>query len=171
MKPLSDKGRARLRSAAWWVGMIAMLLVLRAWQTRNAVSGEAPSVSGRTLSGETVDLRSFRGGAVAVHFWATWCGVCAAERGNVETVAGGGRVLTIASASGSRRDVARYVRQHGMLAPVLVDEGGALARAYGVTSYPTTFYLDGDGKIRFVEIGYTTTLGMYARLGLARLGL
>jgi peroxiredoxin len=171
VKPLSDKTRARLRSAAWWVGALALVLVVRAWQTREAASGAAPSLRAESLSGAPVDLRALRGGAVVVHFWATWCTVCAAERGNVESLASGGRVITVASASGSRGEVARYVREQGFTAPVVVDERGALARAYGVTAYPTTFYVDPDGIIRHVEVGYTTTLGMRARLALAGLRL
>lgn len=171
MKRLSDKSRARLRSAGWWVLALFVVLAVRAWQTRGAASGEAPRIHAESLGGDSIDLSSFRGGAVAVHFWATWCGVCAAEQGNVESLASGGRVITIASASGAPSDVAHYVREHEITAPVVVDQSGALARAYGVTAYPTTFYVDAKGKIQHVEVGYTTTLGMRARLALAGLGL
>lgn len=171
MKPLSDKARARLRSAGWWLALIVVVVGVRAWQTRDTVSGEAPGIRAQTLGGDAIDLASFRGSAVAVHFWATWCGVCAAEKGNVESLASSGRVITVASASGGRGDVARYVREHQIAAPVVVDQSGALARAYGVAAYPTTFYIDPDGSIRHVEVGYTTTLGMRARLWLAGLGL
>jgi hypothetical protein len=52
----------------------------------------------------------------------------------------------------------------------VLDEDGAVARRWGVKAYPTTFYLDAAGVIRHVEVGYTTTLGMRARLALAGLG-
>lgn len=171
MTKLSDKSRARLKSAAGWVAVIGIVLVVRAWQTRETASGVAPNFRAQALSGDAIDLASFRGEAVAVHFWATWCGVCSAEQGNVESLARGGRVITIASASGTRAEVARYVRAHEIAAPVINDPARVFATAYGVTAYPTTFYLDGEGNIRHVEVGYTTTLGMRARLALANLGL
>ena len=170
-KRLSDKTRARLRSVASWVGLLVVLFAIRACQKHGTASGAAPAVRAETLSGDAVELSSFRGDVVAVHFWATWCGVCAAEQSNIDSLSSGGRVLTIASASGSRSDVARYVREHEITAPVIVDQNGALARAYGVSAYPTTFYVGPDGKIRFVEVGYTTTLGMRARLAFSGLGL
>jgi AhpC/TSA family len=139
MTRLSDKTKARLRNAAWWVAFVVVIVAVRAWQTRNTASGDAPAIR--------------------------------AERGNVESLARGGRVITVASASGGSDAVGAYVRQHRMAAPIVVDESGALARVYGVTAYPTTFYLDPDGRIRHVEVGYTTTLGMRARLALAGVGL
>ncbi len=161
---------ARWREVFHWVVVFGVLAGVRAWQTRDVVRGAAPPLHGRTPTGATIDLAALRGGPVAVHFWATWCGVCAMEADNVESLARGGRVLTVASASGSAAEVARYAAAEGLHAPILVDEASASARAWGVTGYPTTFFLDGDGTIRHVEVGYTTTLGMRARLALAGLG-
>lgn len=171
MKAVTDRVRARWKDVAGWLLFLAALFAIRAWQTRDAVSGTAPSLRGRTLAGAPIDLARFRGGPVAVHFWATWCGVCSLEEGNVESLAEGGRVLTIASASGGDADVRSHVEARGMRAPIFVDGDGSVARAWGVSAYPTTFYLDGSGVIRHVEVGYTTTLGMRARLALAGLGI
>jgi hypothetical protein len=52
--------------------------------------------------------------------------------------------------------------------PVISDPQGGIANTWGVKGVPTTFILDGEGKIRFVEVGYTTGLGLRARLWLAR---
>jgi peroxiredoxin len=54
--------------------------------------------------------------------------------------------------------------EHGLEMAVLADEDGALARRYGVRGVPTLFVLDGAGRIRFTELGYTTEAGL--RLGL-----
>lgn len=37
----------------------------------------------------------------------------------------------------------------------------------GVTTLPTTFVVDGDGAIRSTEVGFTSSLGMRARLWFA----
>jgi thiol-disulfide isomerase/thioredoxin len=106
---------------------------------------------------------------VLVRFWATWCGVCKAEQHNFDAVARGLPVLSVASQSGSADDVAAYVRRQGIAHPVMLDPDGSLARRFGVRSFPTTFVVDAKGEIRYVEVGYTTELGLRARMWLAGL--
>jgi thiol-disulfide isomerase/thioredoxin len=38
--------------------------------------GKPIRITGRTLSGKDLDLSSFRGTLVAIHYWATWCEPC-----------------------------------------------------------------------------------------------
>jgi thiol-disulfide isomerase/thioredoxin len=129
----------------------------------------APSLAGVDLHGEPVSLADYRGKPVLVHFWATWCGVCKAEQHNIDAVTRDLPALTIASHSQSADEVAAFMAEHGIVQRVIVDEEGELANRFGVHAYPTTFILDGRGKIRHVEIGYTTEIGLRARMWLASL--
>jgi thiol-disulfide isomerase/thioredoxin len=164
----------RLRASRYWAwtrdaGVLLLVLVaIRTYQQRDAPSGTAPALEGVTLKGEPVSLASYRGAPVVLHFWATWCGVCEAEQGNLNAVARELPVLSVASLSGKSPQVERYVRGHGVVPAVVVDDSGALAKRFGVHSFPTTFVLDGEGQIRHVEVGYTTELGLRARIWLAR---
>ncbi len=78
-------GRERLRSVGQWALVIALLLGVRAFTHRGIAEGAAPSLVGRDLDGKGVTLADFRGKPVLVHFWATWCGVCEAESGTLDT--------------------------------------------------------------------------------------
>ena len=147
----------------------AIVLVIRAYQQRNLPSGLAPNLSGMDLAGTAVDLSEYRGKPVMVHFWATWCGVCKAEQHNIDAVAGELPVLSVASRSGDAKDVEAYVSEHEIAARVILDPSGTLAQRFGVAAFPTTFIVDGDGEIRHAEVGYTTELGLRARMWLAGL--
>lgn len=147
----------------------AVLLGMRAWQHRDAVSGEAPALSAMALDGSPVSLETYRGRPMMLHFWATWCGVCEAEQHNVVAVAKDLPVLTIASHSGGPAEVSSYMRSRSLELPVVVDRAGELARRFGVHAFPTSFVLDADGEVRHVESGYTTELGMRLRMWLASL--
>jgi thiol-disulfide isomerase/thioredoxin len=144
---------------------------VRAWQRRDVIEGVAPSLPETTLLGESV-TRSTEGPTL-VHFWATWCGVCDAMDGNVASVAADHPVITIAVQSGAPEAIVAALAEDG-LAPegrpafaVIADPDGSLAARWGVSAFPTSFIVDSSGAIRSVEVGYTTEVGLRARLALA----
>jgi thiol-disulfide isomerase/thioredoxin len=149
--------------------VLIVLGLVRAYQTRSHLRGPSPRALVQTLEGQTVALGEASQEPVLVHFWATWCGVCRAEESNVIALAKRTRVISVASHSGSAADVQRYVRAAGISYPVINDPDGALARRYGVSAYPTTFFVRVDGSIATSEVGYTTYLGLWARALWARL--
>jgi thiol-disulfide isomerase/thioredoxin len=150
--------------------IVAVVLVaIRAYQQRDLPSGAAPQLEGKLVDGSVVSLASYRGEPVLVHFWATWCGVCRMEQGSIDAIASDRPVLSISSRSGEADLVSKYVTQHQVKPRVVVDSAGALAQRFGVHAFPTTFVLDRNGDIRFREVGYTTELGLRARLWLVGL--
>jgi thiol-disulfide isomerase/thioredoxin len=165
----------KVRSWRYWPWLrdgavaLALLFAIRAYQQRNTPSGAAPALDGVALNGQRLALADYRGAPVLLHFWATWCGVCKAEQGNIDAVARELPVLSVASSSGDARAVEAYVRAHAVAPAVIADPDGALARRFGVHSFPTSFVIDAKGEIRHVEVGYTTELGLRLRMWLARL--
>jgi len=146
-----------------------IFLAVRAYQQRGLPAGPAPELSGVGVHGQALSLADYRGKPVLLHFWATWCGVCKTEAPNISAVAEDLPVLTVASHSGSDDEVRAYMREQGLSWPTLSDPRSEVARRFGVTAFPTTFVLDADGRIRHAEVGYTTTLGLRARMWLASL--
>ncbi|KAA0449357.1 MAG: thioredoxin, partial [Candidatus Thioglobus sp.] len=47
---------------------------------------------------------------------------------------------------------------------IINDNSGSLAKLFGVSGTPSSFFVGKDGKIEFVEVGYITTLGYRLRL-------
>ena len=169
LEPTTRERRRSWRRTAIQVAVVlAVVLAFRAWQTRDAPAGPAPALAGVDLSGARVDLQGLAGEPVLVHFWATWCGICRTEHPTIDSLAREHRVLTVASQSGPPEAVARHLRDEGVDFPVIVDPRGTLARRWGVRAYPTSFIVGPDGTIRNVEVGYTTSIGLRARLWLAR---
>lgn len=150
---------------------LALFLAVRAWQRRGVAEGRAPALEATTVTGESVVVPGE--GATLVHFWATWCGVCDAMDGNVAAVARDARVVTVAVQSGDAAAIVAALAEDGLATegrpafPVVADPSGALAARWGVSAYPTSFVIDADGEIRSVEVGYTTEVGLRARLALA----
>lgn len=164
---ISKHARNRLANLGWIMLAIVVLAAVRAYTHRGIVQGIAPPIEGPSLAGERLSLAELRGGPVLIHFWATWCPVCRSEHGSIDSIARDYPVITVAMQSGEAAEVQSYVRQHALRAPVMVDEFGDLARIYGVRTVPASFILDRNGVIRYVEVGYTTEIGLRARLWLA----
>ncbi len=166
----ASKVRRAWKSWAIEIGVVlAVMVAMHFWQTRNAASGKAPNIDAMRLDGTRALLSGPREKPLLVHFWATWCGVCTAEAGNVTALTESHDVLTIATQSGSDAEVRRNMASRGLTWPVVNDPSGSIAARWGAHAFPTSFVVAPDGSIRHVEVGYTTTLGLKARMWLAGL--
>lgn len=144
--------------------LLGLFYLVHLYQTRNLVSGPAPEFSGRLLDGAVVTLSDFRGQPVLLQFWATWCPVCSLEQGSIDAIARDYTVLSIALDDASADEVQQWMQAEGVSYRVVRDPGGEIAGVFGVSGVPTSVILDAEGNIRFVEVGYTTELGLRLRL-------
>jgi len=161
--------RRWLRRAAEAFVLLVLIFGIRAWQQSGTASGPAPALAGELLDGKPVSLAAFAGRPVLVHFWATWCPICRAEQGSIDALARDVPVITVAMQSGDRDAVVQHLRKEELSFPVLNDPAGEIAAQWGVRAVPASFIVDGAGQIRFLEIGYTTGVGLRLRLWLAGL--
>jgi len=161
--------RRWLRRAVEVVVVLALILGARAWQQSGIASGPAPALTGVLLDGKPVTLAAFSGRPVLVHFWATWCPICRLEQDSIDALARDAAVITVAMQSGDRAAVVQHLRNETLSFPVLNDPDGVIAAQWGVRAVPASFIVDGAGQIRYVEVGYTTGIGLRLRLWLAGL--
>lgn len=163
-----SKSRVWLRRGLELLLFIVLIMGVRAWQQRDIVKGEAPPLSGMLLDGKPFVLAAKPAQPVLVHFWATWCPVCRAEQGSIESLAHDNpNVVTVAMQSGNSTVLQQYMREQAVKFPVINDADNQISARWGVQAVPASFIVDTDGNIRYVEIGYTTGLGLRLRLWLA----
>lgn len=143
--------------------LIAIVGAVTAWQNRGLASGIAPPLEGVRTDGSYIKLGA-GGTAQLVVFWATWCKVCRAEAGNIESVAADWPVIAVAMQSGDIDEVRTYLADKGLKTPALEDDDSIISKAWAVRVVPAHFIVDPAGNIRFRVVGYTTTLGLRARL-------
>src|SRR5437773_4997825 len=102
------------------------------------------------LDGRPVELSSFKGRLVLLHFWATWCPTCREEMTILDEAARAhaGRLTILGVNLGEKRSkVATYVKESGISFPILLDARGKVAAAYGVLSLPITLVIGRDGRV------------------------
>lgn len=131
----------------------------------------APSFALEDVSGKKVLLSSYKGKALLINFWATWCAPCKIETPWLvelrnQYAAQGFEILGIsmddidrdnpARLSGEKRDIARFVEQMKMPYPVLID-GDSISKPYGgLDDLPTTFFVDRSGTVIAAQLGLTS---------------
>lgn len=140
--------------------VLAVVLATRPPYQATAVDGPlvgspAPALSGRTLlGGSHLSLTHYRGRWVYVNFFASWCGPCQEEEPNLVQFAyeqahqrGGAALVSVVFQDADDAAAAFERSQGATFWPTVTDPGGAIADAYGVTSPPTTFLVDPEGRI------------------------
>ena len=121
----------------------------------------APDFELKTLDGKPVKLSSFRGKAVLLNFWATWCGPCKVETPWLvdfykQYQPQGLEIVGVAmDDSGSGKEIAKFVKDMNVNYTIL--EGtDAVGDAYGgIDGLPITFFIDRNGKIVKMVVGLT----------------
>jgi len=153
----------------WSRDFLLMLLVFQGvqwWYSRNLSGGPAPALSGEDLQGQHLSLTQFRGQPLLVHFWATWCSICRLEEGSIHALAQDYPVVTVATTSGNAQELRGYLQERGLSFSVVADESGDLARGWGVAGVPVSYIIDSQGNIAWAARGYSSGLGLRARLWL-----
>jgi thiol-disulfide isomerase/thioredoxin len=132
------------------------------------VSGAAPVLKGVTLTQQFYELPAHPAKPTLVHFWATWCPICRTEQGNIAAIARDfPNTITVAMNSGLTNEVVQYMKEQGITFTTVNDPDGSISETWEVHAVPASFIIAPDGKIQFVEVGYTTEIGLRFRLWLA----
>jgi len=111
----------------------------------------APKFTGRDLAGNQIELTSFKGNYLLIDFWASWCTACRAENPRLaklrtQYLEKGFDILSISQDS----EIAPYkkaMEKDGLTWSQIHDADRAITRLYLVSSLPSNFLLDPEGKI------------------------
>jgi len=109
------------------------------------------------INGNRVTLADYSGKVVILDFFADWCPPCRQEVPDfidLEKQYGDKGFSMIGVALVDRNAAKAFSDKMGVNYPILIDDGNVSA-AYGpISSIPTTFVIDKEGKIAKVYIGY-----------------
>jgi thiol-disulfide isomerase/thioredoxin len=132
-------------------------------RARSAVEADeldgAPATGFRlpARGGGEIDLSAFRGKAVLVNFWATWCPPCREEMPSLARLAQSFdaqsfEVVTVSVDEGWE-PVDRFLPGPKTPYRVALDKDARISRTYGTTKLPESYLLDRDGKVRLKFVG------------------
>jgi thiol-disulfide isomerase/thioredoxin len=124
----------------------------RPFDTAQAGAG-VPDSAFRDAGGAETTLAAFRGRAVLLNFWATWCAPCVAElpalaRLQMKRGDPGFSVIVLNMDRAATPDLAAaFLAEHGAAAlGAYTDPKMALWRAFRLNGLPTTILIDAEGR-------------------------
>jgi peroxiredoxin len=111
---------------------------------------EAPDFELKTLEGKTVHLSDYRGQAVLLNFWATWCVPCKEEMPWLvafqKQYATKGLVILGIAMDSSADPVRKFTKKVELNYPVLLGNQRT-ADQYYVKGLPASIFIDRNGRI------------------------
>jgi peroxiredoxin len=112
----------------------------------------APAFRLKPLSGSAaVSLASYRGKAVVINFWGSWCGPCKAETPRLQAAFERWQSKGVAFVGidelDSRAAARAFVASRHVTYAIAYDPLGDTVAPYGVFDTPTTFFVDRRGRI------------------------
>lgn len=116
-----------------------------------------PDASVSTLEGGKVSLSSFKGKALLINFWATWCAPCVSEMPELQRlyVENKDKLTVVAIAvEDEKSEVVTLKQKLGLTFPILLDPQAIFSSKFKVDGFPESFVADKEGKLKFFLDGW-----------------
>ena len=139
--------------------------------TSPLIGQPAPDFTLSTLGNNAskVHLADFKGKAVILNFWASWCGPCTQEVPFLQKAWPGlhsqGIVFLGVDSGDISSQALKFLKQYGVTYPNVQDTfDSATAIGYGGTGFPTTIFINKDGIVVAKWINPLTEQGLQLEL-------
>ena len=125
------------------------------------VGKTAPEAAGQDLHGSTFRLSEYRGKVVVLTFSADWCAICRTQFPYyrlMQELYANWPFAILGVETGTRERASGLKAQHGLTyrswwdGPEAGSDRGPIVSAWNVLGWPTTYVLDANGVVRFVDL-------------------
>ena len=136
------------------LGLLLPTVACRSAETKGSAATDFAAVD---LQGNVVKLSDYFGSIVVLNFWAIWCGPCRSEIPDLEEFyrenKDKGVIVLGVNLSESAEEVQAFIDQNELTMPMIRDEELNGAKAYGIKSIPSTYFIDREGRVRATRVG------------------
>lgn len=157
--PAERRARALGAVSAAVAVLVATGCGLEAPQAPPRAGDPLPAMTALDLQGNEVSLADYRGRAVLLNLWATWCPPCRAEMPYLQELQDrfGPEGLSVVGVSvddpGARRQLDEFLVESGVTYDILLDPAMESMDMLGVMGLPATFLVDAEGVVKLFRTG------------------
>ncbi len=134
------------------ISLIVLVLLLGGMWVSAQQNQAAPAFKLENLDGKTVAFPdAFKGKAIFLHFWATWCPVCRRVIPSLQEfyqIYGDEVVILGVDMLEDTNLVRQFYKEFKLTYPVVLDKEGTVTRLYKVPSTDVSVWVDPQGLIR-----------------------
>lgn len=117
----------------------------------NPVEGQpVPAFSLSAPDGASLSSEALSGRALAINFWASWCGPCRHEIPLLvdrQAELPEDLLILAVNVRESESKIVEFATEVGMELPIVLDPDGSVGDLFGVRGLPTTIFVDPQGNL------------------------
>lgn len=118
---------------------------------------EVPDFSIESIDGKTHKLSDYLGSNVMIVFWATWCPPCNLEIPHLielKNTFSKDKLTILAISKENPEHLKDFAKSKDINYTIATSSGNSLPEPFSkVSSIPTIFFIDAEGKIKFAAVG------------------
>ena len=147
--------------------IVTAFVLISMWQTRDLPDDDhTPPLELAWLDDMRAETVMVPGKVGVVYFFAPWCFYCRKSIDNLDDLVASGKLAwarVVALEYGDLDEVREFIKETGVDLPVLLG-GPKTSSDWSIRGFPTYFVIDEDGQIASRSVGYSTRIGLEARV-------